>query len=169
VLAGLEAKLIAAALIVAALLAGWLAFQHHEKQIAVDAITADRKDAKAVADVQRAAETATQKENTYEAQRLAARAADDAALARDAGARLQQRAVAAGGRATAAAAAGSAPAAGADVVPADVFGRVVDVARQLAAVADQRGIAGDTCERDYSALTAAASGPETRASAPAVP
>ncbi|WP_175804940.1 DUF2514 family protein [Burkholderia ambifaria] len=39
---------------------------------------------------------------------------------------------------------------------ADLFGRADERAGELAKIADERGIAGQQCERDYDALTAAA-------------
>lgn len=47
----------------------------------------------------------------------------------------------------------STPAEDPGAVLADVLGRVVEEARQLALVADERGAAGHTCERAYDALT----------------
>jgi hypothetical protein len=47
----------------------------------------------------------------------------------------------------------SAPAGEADVVPAELLGGVLEVARQLAREADYRRTAGLACEQSYSALT----------------
>ncbi|WP_175992597.1 DUF2514 family protein [Burkholderia vietnamiensis] len=53
-----------------------------------------------------------------------------------------------------AATAGSAPAGDPIGVLADVLGSIDDRAGELAKIADERGIAGQQCERDYDALTA---------------
>lgn len=54
--------------------------------------------------------------------------------------------------------AGSTPAGDPIGVLADVLGSIDDRAGELAKIADERGIAGQQCERDYDALTAAPSG-----------
>lgn len=57
-----------------------------------------------------------------------------------------------------AAAGAGAPAASAADLLADVFGRLESAGRELAAVAQQRGIAGDACVRAHDSLTAASTG-----------
>jgi hypothetical protein len=97
-------------------------------------------------------------EDAHDHAMQAARA--DAAIADAAAGRLRQRvanlitAARSGGAAGNPAPVGQSPAADdADVVLADVLGRCVAAARQLAAIADERGAAGSACERSYDALT----------------
>lgn len=148
-----ELRLVGVALLIAALLGGVAWFRIHEKAQVRAAVLADRQDAAAAAAIRQAQQAAAQKEISNESQRLAARAADDAADARAADVGLLQRAVAAGRRAAPAAAPGSAPASGPELVPADVLRGALADARRLAELADQRGIAGAACERSYDALT----------------
>jgi hypothetical protein len=81
---------------------------------------------------------------------------DDAAAVVVAGGGLRQRAATVAARCEAPrdpAAAVDRPAANdAGVVLADVLGRLEETARRLAALADERGTAGDACERAYDAL-----------------
>jgi hypothetical protein len=98
-----------------------------------------------------------QQEIARDAQHATAAARADAARADAAAAALRVQLgayLAAGpGRADPAAAAGSAPAGAADPVLADLFGRVVSAAGQLAAGLDAATAAGRACERAYGALT----------------
>lgn len=101
---------------------------------------------------------AAQKEAVDDATKRATQA-ETARVAADAAAeRLRQRAAALAARcdrpgADPGAAAASAPAIGPGAVLADMLGRLDAAGRQLAAVADERGIAGRACERAYEALT----------------
>lgn len=134
--------------------AGW--FIHHERVIGAErehaARIEEQRAAVAAVTTQRAAEESAQKEIASEAQRLSIRAVADAADVHAAADRLRDRAIAAGDRAAAAAAARGASAPGAGLVPADVLRSALDEAQRNAAIADQRGIAGDACERSYGAL-----------------
>ena len=153
----LEAKLIAGAVALLALLAGVLWVVHDlEAAGAAKAAAAEAK-AAAAATAANAAETTrretAQQENLREANTFNAAAAVDA---RDLAAVVQRmRVAAAGGRGAtihSGAAAGSSPASGAGMVPADVFLELVDRAAGLAEYADSARIAGQLCERDYGAL-----------------
>lgn len=153
----LEAKLIAGALAVAALLGGFFAFVHHERKVGAEKVIAVAKEAAAKATAENQAETARRevalKDVSNEAQRLSTRAVDDAADAHAAGDRLLDRARGGAASGDSAAAPGSASAADAGMVPADLLRAVVEAAERDAATADQRGIAGQACERSYGALT----------------
>jgi len=102
--------------------------------------------------------TAAQQEIAHEAEtdrRGAAVAAARAGVAGN-GLRVRAAAVAAGCHPAAAdpAAAGAGPpAANAALVLADMLGRLEVAGRQLAAIADERGIAGAACQRAYDSLT----------------
>ena len=101
-----------------------------------------------------ARQLAAQREVTLYAQRAMERNAMDANAAGDALRRLRQRAASDASHCPAAATAGASKAAGAaDVVPADVFERIGEAARQLARAADDRGTAGEACEAAYRALS----------------
>lgn len=156
----LEAKAIAAGVLILALLGSLAWFVHHERQIGAAAVTAAVQHAADVATAANAAESArrqaTQQENLHEADRFnAARAVDAAGL--DAVVRRLHN-DAASGRLAAAdpAAAGSSQAAGlpaAGMVPADVYLRAVDAAADLAKAVDcLRGVS-ELCAGDYDALT----------------
>lgn len=149
-----RAWIAAGACVVLALALGW--FVHHERSIGAQkehaARVEEQRAAAAAVTKQRAAEESAQKEIASEAQRLSIRAVADAADVHAAAQRLRDRAVAAGDRAAASAAAGSAPASSAGLVPAELFSRALEEAGRLAALADQRGIAGDACVAAYGAL-----------------
>ncbi|HHL4079958.1 DUF2514 family protein [Burkholderia sola] len=120
-----------------------------------DAATAQ---AKAV-DAARAEEqrrTAAQSEIAKDANQQRTAALADAFAARAAAGSLQQRVdqLVAAARDPAAAAGGPATGDALDLL-ADVLGRSDETSGELAAIADQRGIAGRQCERDYDALTGA--------------
>lgn len=102
--------------------------------------------------------TAAQLEITNENERLAARIRDAAMRSAVAGVGLRQRAAplaAACDRAAGdpAPAGERTPAPGAGTVLANVLGRTIEAARQLAAEADKRGPAGSSCEHRYDSLT----------------
>ncbi len=144
-------------------LLAWGAWQRHLANAASatlrehDAAVAAQTLAQQQADLARSlAIQKSQKETVDAATTQAAAAAADAARQRTAAERLRARLAARqtdlGPRDPAAAASGP-PAAAGSCVPADLFGRVLDAAGQLAAIADQRGVAGQACERAYQALT----------------
>ena len=87
-----------------------------------------------------------------EAQRMANRTRGDADVARAALERLRDRAARGDGLRVARPAAASAPASAAADLSSDVLGRLGEAARQLAQIADDRGVAGDACEAAYDAL-----------------
>lgn len=106
-----------------------------------------------------------QKEALDAAEQTAARARADLAIADAAAGRLRDRVAALVAAARQAAAnpapgAGSPAAADAAGMLADVLGRCITRVRVLAAVADERGTAGQLCERSYDALTPATGDPE---------
>jgi hypothetical protein len=139
-------------LILATAAAGWGHWSAHtartelaELQVAVERARADTE-----------AETVRRMESLQEVTRYAnqSRARDQAhAVALDAAAVQLRRRVAAllASRATAAGA--GAPAADAAVVCADLLQRADARLRELAHLADERGTAGQSCERAYDALT----------------
>ena len=148
------------ALIVALAWGGW---QHYSAKAAGAALLA-RKQQEAAAQVEQMqaaqAETArrllAQQEATNDANLKTQAALADAAGAGDAVRRLRQRIAAAQSSvrpADPAASSCGAAAAASSGVPPDLFWRVVDAAGRYAAIADQRGIAGEACERAYQALT----------------
>jgi len=108
--------------------------------------------------------TAAQKEATDEADKKLARARADVVIADAAAGRLQQRiaallSTARGGQGPgdpAAAQPGPATDDPAGVL-ANVLGRCVADYRRMAAIADERGSAGEACQRSYDALAASAS------------
>ncbi|MBU9649337.1 DUF2514 domain-containing protein [Burkholderia multivorans] len=119
-----------------------------------DAATAQ---AKAV-DAARAEEqrrTAAQSEIAKDANQQRTAALADAFAARAAAGSLQQRVDQLVAAARHPATSAGSPAAG-DALDllADVLGRADEAAGELAKIADERGIAGQQCERDYDALTA---------------
>ncbi|MBN3822368.1 DUF2514 family protein [Burkholderia sp. Ac-20384] len=98
--------------------------------------------------------TAAQTEIAKDANQQRTAALADAFAARAAAGSLQQRVdqLVAAARHPAASA-GSAPAGDPIGVLADVLGSIDDRAGELAKIADDRGIAGKQCERDYDSLT----------------
>lgn len=153
----LEAKLIAGAFALLALLAGVLWIVHDlEAAGAAKAVEAQNKANAAAAarnQVESDRRATAQQENLREANTFNAAAAVDA---RSLDAVVQRVHVAAAGGRLAArdtgTAQGGAPAAGAAVVPAGLYLQLVDRARELAEYADAAHSAGQLCERDYDAL-----------------
>ena len=161
-----RAALELAVVIALAGLIGW-AIHHerdvgrHEIQLKWDADLAVRKAAadraQAQSDAESARRIATLKEIEHDAQSQVIAARADAASAADSAQRLRQRFAALARRGgmpgNPASAAGGASAPSAGDLQADVFGRVVEAARQLAATADGRGPAGQLAADAYDALT----------------
>ncbi|WP_080432113.1 DUF2514 family protein [Burkholderia ubonensis] len=132
-------------------------FKGHADGVLVTTVDAQKDQIKAVSDA-RAEEqrrTAAQQENAEHAAKDRDQARADAAAAASAadGLRKQVAALVAGARHPAATT-GGAPAGDALDLLADVLGRVDARAGELARIADERGIAGQQCQRDYEALTA---------------
>ncbi|MBR8460788.1 DUF2514 family protein [Burkholderia dolosa] len=98
--------------------------------------------------------TAAQSEIAKDANQQRTAALADAFAARAAAGSLQQRVdqLVAAARHPAAAAGSPATGDALDLL-ADLFGRADERAGELAKIADERGIAGQQCERDYDALT----------------
>jgi hypothetical protein len=157
---GLEAKLIAGALALAALLGGLAWFVNHERSLGAAAVTAAAADqhAKDVdsARTREAQITTAQGAADHEADRFHLAAALDARDAVDADHRLQQRFAAVNARCVPGnpAAAASGQAASQPDARADTFRMVIEAARQLAADADAEHAAGVVAEKHYDALTA---------------
>lgn len=141
----------------------WGSWQHHRAKAAGEALLAQQQLAAQAHAAQLEADQAetarrlsvqTKVSRDAQTQTQAAQAAASAAA--DAAGRLRQRlaAVQADAGASAATAAGGCPStthtAG---VPADLLWRAVEAAGRYAAIADQRGTAGQACERAYQALT----------------
>lgn len=124
-------------------------------ELAAAAAAAASASESARAEEQRRAAATQEAAHAAEKQITEARA--DAVAAGDAAGRLRQRAAAVAARScsatgNSAAASASAPAADADLVYPELLGSALDEARRLAALADDRGIAGTACERAYDAL-----------------
>jgi len=121
-------------------------------QAALQATAAARTEEQRRAAANREAAHAAEKQVTQvRADADAAAAALRRGLQRAAAAAATANAVQAG--IDSAAAQPSPPAAGADLVPAELLGRCGERVRQLGLVADERGAAGQACERSYGALT----------------
>lgn len=139
---------------------GWGALQKHRAEAAVkreETAKLEQADARATAIhgalVQQTRVVNTQNEVIHDATEQARRARTDADRAAAAERRMLERLRAAGGASTHPAAAGaSAPAGETAGMHADLLGRCVSDLRRMAAIADERGIAGQACERSYDAL-----------------
>lgn len=143
-----------------AITAGGCYFKGHADGVRATTVAAQKDQAKAV-DTARAEEqrrTAAQSEIANDANQQRTAALADAFAARAAAGSLQQRVdqlVAAARNPTATT---GSPAAGSALdLLADVLGRADQRAGDLAEYADRARIAGQQCERDYDALTAAQS------------
>ena len=155
----LEFRLIAIAVAVAGalLFARHLVSEHDAgvKQAVNDLYAAQAVKAEAASRAEEQRRAQVQTEALNEAKRQADAARADADSANRAAERLRKRANVAfsspGSADPAASASGSAASNPASVY-ADVLGRLGDAAGQLAAIADERGIAGNACERSYDAL-----------------
>lgn len=150
-------------------LLAWGAWQRHQarsierKHTAAVAAAAQERESKLQAD---AAETArrlaAQKGATDDATKTNKALAVDAARARAAEQRVRQQLAALtanSGTSDPASAAASAPAGETVTVLANMLGRCVSRARELAEYADAARTAGETCERSYEALTMPGHGP----------
>jgi hypothetical protein len=162
----LEVKLLAILALLAALFAGGRALVvAHDRRAVADVEAGYARQAlkateAAVAEGDR--RDAAQQEISNEAQRQTALARAHAGDTGPALERLQQRATLALGGGIAphpAAAGGSAPAADPAGMCVDLLGRVGQLARRYAAIADERGIAGSACQASYEALNPAAQAP----------
>jgi len=141
----------------------WGAWQRHlanangEELRQHDAAVAAQTIKKLEADATESARRIKEQTNAVSEAETRTRAARvDAAGQRAAADRLRARlaAGASDGRASGPAAAGaSAPTADAACVPANLFWRLVEAAGQYAGIADERGTAGQACQRSYDALT----------------
>ncbi|MBR7899901.1 DUF2514 family protein [Burkholderia multivorans] len=141
-----------------AITAGGCYFKGHADGVRVTVAAAQKDLIKAVsaARAEEQRRTAAQSEIAKDANQQRTAALADAFAARAAAGSLQQRVdqlVAAARHPTATA--GSPAAGDALDLLADVLGRADERAGELAKIADDRGIAGQQCERDYDALTAA--------------
>lgn len=137
-----------------ALALGYGAWQHHRATAeGAIAVKAEQGLATLRADAAQAAiqALAMQVKQSTEAVNAAKESSDrDRAGAADAAGalrRLRDRAAARSAAAAASAAGGGAPASARPNLCTDLLGRIGDLARRYAAVADQRGTAGSTCER----------------------
>ncbi|PRG76123.1 hypothetical protein C6T58_24680 [Burkholderia multivorans] len=140
-----------------AITAGGCYFKGHADGVRVTTAAAQKAQLAAV-DAARTEEqrrTAAQQEVADNAAQERDRARADAAAAASAADGLRQQVAVLVERARhPASAAGSAPAGDPIGVLADVLGSIDDRAGELAKIADERGIAGQQCERDYDALMA---------------
>jgi len=142
-----------------AITAGGCYFKGHADGVRATTVTAQEDRARAV-DAARAEEqrrTAAQSEIANDANQQRTAALADAFAARAAAGSLQQRVdqLVAAARHPASSAGGPAAGDALDLL-ADVLGRADQRAGELAEYADRARIAGQQCERDYDALTAAA-------------
>ncbi|KGU65600.1 hypothetical protein Y037_3082 [Burkholderia pseudomallei MSHR983] len=130
-------------------------FKGHDDGVRTTTLAAQRDKTKAV-EAARAEEqrrTAAQMEIAKHASKQRDQARADAAAAASAADGLRKQVAVLGTVACRpAASVGSAPAVDPIGVLADVLGRIDDRAGELAKVADERGIAGQQCERSYDAL-----------------
>ncbi len=152
-----EFKLIAVALLFAALGIGALELRSAERSIGAAAAKtqcqaqAQATQAAALKQFQQATQTQTEALDAAAKQLAAARA--DGAGARAATDRLRRTYAAALAASRGASAVGASPAASALDLPADLFSRVVDAAQQYRDAAEDALTAGELCERSYDALT----------------
>jgi Protein of unknown function (DUF2514) len=154
-----ELKLIAILALLAGLLVGARAAISAHDRNAVAAVQAQYAEqalkATQANDAESARREAAQADIASESQRLVSRARADSASVGVALAGLQQRTSVALGSGIAPhspATAGSAPAPSPADLSADLLERLGELAGQLASTADERGIAGQTCERAYESL-----------------
>ncbi|HEM7801957.1 TPA: DUF2514 family protein [Burkholderia cenocepacia] len=153
----LDPRVWLAFIVALAITAGGCYFKGHADGVRTMSAAAQKAQLAAVA-AARAEEqrrTAAQSEIANDANKQRTAALADAFAARAAAGSLQQRVdqlVAAARHPTVAA--GSPAAGDALDLLADVLGRADERAGDLAKIADERGIAGQQCERDYDALTA---------------
>ena len=155
----IQAKLIAIGVAILAALAFAAWFMDHERAIGEERVKAAQlandlaAERAARVESDRRVVAIQEKAHAADVQASAARA--DAAVAVDAADRLRQRLAALGRRPAVnpAAAGASAPAGATLDLRDDVLSRLLDVAGQLGAFADQSRVAGLACERSYDALT----------------
>lgn len=152
----LDPRVWLAFIIALAITAAGCYFKGHADGVRTTIAAAQKEQLEAVA-AARAEEqrrTAAQSEIAKDANQQRTAALADAFAARAAAGSLQQRVdqLVAAARHPAATA-GSPAAGGALDLLADVLGRADERAGELAKIADERGIAGRQCERDYDALT----------------
>lgn len=143
-------------IIALALTAGGCYFKGHSDGVKATQATAQKAQLAAVtaARTEEERRTAAQSEIANEAARQRSAALGDAFAARAAADGLRKQVAALLSRAQhPAATAGSAPAGDPIGVLADVLESADERAGRLAEIADERGIAGQQCERDYDALT----------------
>ncbi|WP_176158780.1 DUF2514 family protein [Burkholderia multivorans] len=153
----LDPRLWLAFLAALAITAGGCYFKGHADGVRTTTAAAQKAQLAAVA-AARAEEqrrTAAQSEIANDANQQRTAALADAFAARAAAGSLQQRVDQLVAAARHPATAAGSPAAGDTLdLLADLFGRADERAGELAKIADERGIAGQQCERDYDALTA---------------
>ena len=131
----------------------WGGWQRHRATAAITELAEVRETAMRNALVETTRRINAQVEVINDANQAKAKAQASAASAVAASGRLRQRAdaiaAACSPSPTAAGPAASSP----GYLLADMLGRMDAAGRELAAIADERGIAGATCERAYKALT----------------
>ncbi|AJY14242.1 DUF2514 domain-containing protein [Burkholderia dolosa] len=152
----LDPRIWLAFLVALAITAAGCYFKGHADGVRATTAAAQKSQLEAVA-AARAEEqrrTAAQSEIAKDANKQRTAALADAFAARAAAGSLQQRVdqLVAAALHPAAAAGSSATGDALDLL-ADLFGRADERAGELAKIADERGIAGQQCERDYDALT----------------
>lgn len=148
---GLETKLIGGACLLALAVMGFAYWTDSLRDEGRQECQAAHEKADRIEEQRRSTAVA---EVSNEAQRMANRARADARGADDAAVRLRSAVTTRlAGVSDPAASAASAPARAPDVVLADVLGSAEKRLRELAALADERAVAGNACVRSYEALT----------------
>ena len=131
----------------------WGGWQRHRATAAITELAEVREAAMRAALVETTRRINAQVEVISEANNAKAKAQASAATATAASGRLRQRADAIASACSPSAAAAGPAASSPGAVLADMLGRLDQAGRELAAIADERGIAGQACERAYRALT----------------
>jgi hypothetical protein len=132
---------------------GWGGWQRHRATVAVTELAEVREAIIKNALIETTRRLNQQVEVVHEATLKVERIKADAAVADLAGRRLRDRANALVASCGASVAPAGQAAGAPGLVFADVLGRLDEAGRQLASIADERGVAGATCERAYDSLT----------------
>jgi hypothetical protein len=131
----------------------WGGWQRHRATAAITELAEVREAAMRAALVETTRRINAQVEVIHEAQTAKAKAQASAASAAAASVRLRQRADSIAASCSPGPAAAGPAASSPGYLLADMLGRLDSAGRELAAIADERGIAGQACERAYKSLT----------------